>query len=147
MKYILQLTNTLGGDIDPEDDESQEQDQEAGETSPLIQQEPSSATTPRGVSTATHNRHGTSARKAFLMVSHPNFIQVLKAFVGTGVLFLPNAFSMGGLGFSIITLIFLGWMTLHCMLLLVQTSRQMNGMSFGELGEEFYGMNLSRALI
>ncbi len=77
------------------------------------------------------NHKGTSAKKAFFMV--------LKAFVGTGVLFLPSAFANGGLVFSLVLLVILGYLTLHCMILLVETSRKMNGMSFGELGAAFYG--------
>ncbi|KAJ3327429.1 neutral amino acid transporter [Blyttiomyces sp. JEL0837] len=74
--------------------------------------------------------HGTSAKKAFFML--------MKAFVGTGVLFLPKAFSNGGMGFSIILLVIIGWLTLHCMLLLVETSRALGG-SFGDIGEKLYG--------
>ncbi|KAJ3099196.1 neutral amino acid transporter [Phlyctochytrium planicorne] len=77
--------------------------------------------------------HGTSARKVFFML--------IKAFVGTGVLFLPKAFSNGGMGFSIILLVVLGWLTLHCMLLLVETSRTLGG-SFGDLGEKLYGKGM-----
>ncbi|KAJ3258800.1 neutral amino acid transporter [Chytriomyces hyalinus] len=76
------------------------------------------------------NVKGTSAQKAFFML--------IKSFVGTGVLFLPKAFSMGGMGFSIILMIIFGWMTLHCMLLLLETSRSLGG-SFGDIGEKLYG--------
>ncbi|KAJ3148076.1 neutral amino acid transporter [Geranomyces variabilis] len=73
---------------------------------------------------------GTSNRKAFFMV--------LKAFVGTGVLFLPKAFANGGMGFSLVSLVIIGSLTLHCMLLLVETSRKLGG-SFGDIGEHLYG--------
>ncbi|KAJ3240723.1 neutral amino acid transporter [Chytriomyces hyalinus] len=76
------------------------------------------------------NVKGTSAKKAFFML--------MKSFVGTGVLFLPKAFSMGGMGFSIILMILFGWLTLHCMLLLLETSRSLGG-SFGDIGEKLYG--------
>lgn len=54
------------------------------------------------------------------------------------MLFLPKAFSQGGMGFSIIILFILGYLTLHCMLLLVETSKAVGG-SFGEVGEKLYG--------
>ncbi|KAI8619714.1 transmembrane amino acid transporter protein-domain-containing protein [Chytriomyces sp. MP71] len=66
------------------------------------------------------NVKGTSAKKAFFML--------MKSFVGTG----------GGLAFSIILLVLFGWMTLHCMLLLLETSRALGG-SFGDIGEKLYG--------
>ena len=64
---------------------------------------------------------------------------LLKAFVGTGVLFLPQAFKNGGMGFSICLLVFLGYLNLYCMNLLVETSRAMGGLSFGDLAGELFG--------
>jgi solute carrier family 36 (proton-coupled amino acid transporter) len=82
---------------------------------------------PRSVSRAASSRiKGTSDSKAFFMLT--------KAFVGTGVLFLPNAFRDGGMGFSILLLVFIAAMTLHCMLLLAETSQKLEGKSFGDLG-------------
>ncbi|KAJ3109775.1 neutral amino acid transporter [Phlyctochytrium planicorne] len=81
---------------------------------------------------------GTSAKKAFFML--------MKAFVGTGVLFLPKAFSNGGMGFSVILLLFIGWLTLHCMLLLVETSRALGG-SFGDIGEKLYGPGVRQLVL
>ncbi|KAJ3218104.1 neutral amino acid transporter [Dinochytrium kinnereticum] len=82
--------------------------------------------------------HGTSSKKAFFML--------MKAFVGTGVLFLPKAFSNGGMGFSIILLLVIGWLTLHCMLLLVETSRTLGG-SFGDIGEKLYGPGVRQLVL
>ncbi|KAI8854095.1 transmembrane amino acid transporter protein-domain-containing protein [Chytridium lagenaria] len=82
--------------------------------------------------------HGTSAKKAFFML--------MKAFVGTGVLFLPKAFSNGGMGFSIVLLVVIGWLTLHCMLLLVETSRTLGG-SFGDIGEKLYGPGVRQLVL
>ncbi|KAJ3020790.1 UNVERIFIED_CONTAM: neutral amino acid transporter [Siphonaria sp. JEL0065] len=100
------------------------------ERAPLLRsQSQRSTTTARGVAEAS-NVKGTSARKAFFML--------MKSFVGTGVLFLPKAFSQGGMAFSIILMVVFGWMTLHCMLLLLETSRVLGG-SFGDIGEKLYG--------
>jgi proton-coupled amino acid transporter len=64
---------------------------------------------------------------------------LVKAFVGTGVLFLPKAFSNGGLVFSIVSMIIIGYLTKHCMILLVEASRAFGGKSFGDLGHLIYG--------
>ncbi|KAJ3395629.1 neutral amino acid transporter, partial [Chytridiales sp. JEL 0842] len=61
------------------------------------------------------------------------------------VLFLPKAFSDGGMGFSITLMVILGYLTLHCMLLLVETSRTLGG-SFGDVGEKLYGPSM-RSLV
>ncbi|KAI9344907.1 transmembrane amino acid transporter protein-domain-containing protein [Obelidium mucronatum] len=100
------------------------------ERAPLLRsQSQRSGTMARGVAEAS-NVKGTSAKKAFFML--------MKSFVGTGVLFLPKAFSQGGMAFSIILMVIFGWMTLHCMLLLLETSRVLGG-SFGDIGEKLYG--------
>ncbi|KAJ3345652.1 neutral amino acid transporter [Entophlyctis luteolus] len=84
------------------------------------------------------NVKGTSSSKAFFMC--------IKAFVGTGVLFLPKAFSQGGLGFSILLLLLFGWLNLHCMLLLLETSKELGG-SFGDIGEKLYGPPMRRLVL
>ncbi|KAK9712934.1 hypothetical protein K7432_006824 [Basidiobolus ranarum] len=72
----------------------------------------------------------TSAKKAFLLL--------IKAFVGTGVLFLPKAFYNGGLLFSIIILVLVGCLTACAMMLLVKVRLQVPG-EFGEIGGILYG--------
>ncbi|KAJ3281828.1 neutral amino acid transporter [Rhizoclosmatium sp. JEL0117] len=103
----------------------------ASEQTPLLRRSASqrSGTGSGRVPEAT-NVKGTSAKKAFFML--------MKSFVGTGVLFLPKAFSQGGMAFSIILMGIFGWMTLHCMLLLLETSQVLGG-SFGDIGEKLYG--------
>jgi proton-coupled amino acid transporter len=129
---FLVLYGFYGGDVYPSDDEDDEEDslpshtpnhiEEAHETAPLLQRQNSSTVT---------SVKGTSESKAFFML--------LKAFVGTGVLFLPKAFANGGLVFSVSLMIFLGYLTMHCMILLVETSRSFGGKSFGDLGQIIYG--------
>ncbi|KAI8853804.1 transmembrane amino acid transporter protein-domain-containing protein [Chytridium lagenaria] len=135
---FLLIYGFYGGDVVPdEDDDKDDSDLEgssqAGESGAVAATESTSllggsrATVRPGPATPVH---GTSTKKAFFML--------MKAFVGTGVLFLPKAFSNGGMGFSIILLLVIGFMTLHCMLLLVETSRKLGG-SFGDIGEKLYG--------
>ncbi|KAI9366765.1 transmembrane amino acid transporter protein-domain-containing protein [Zopfochytrium polystomum] len=92
----------------------------------------------RSNSASVHSVQGTSGKKVFFML--------MKAFVGTGVLFLPKAFANGGMGFSIVLMVLIGWLTLHCMLLLVETSRKLGG-SFGDLGEKLYGNGVRQLVL
>ncbi|KAI9204110.1 transmembrane amino acid transporter protein-domain-containing protein [Polychytrium aggregatum] len=102
--------------------------QEPDEATPLVRRSTPSLKT----------MQGTSAKKAFFLL--------MKAFVGTGVLFLPKAFSNGGMGFSIILMVVMGWLTLHCMLLLVECSKTLGG-SFGDIGEAVYGIHMKRTVL
>ncbi|ORX85881.1 hypothetical protein K493DRAFT_226343 [Basidiobolus meristosporus CBS 931.73] len=72
----------------------------------------------------------TSAKKAFLLL--------IKAFVGTGILFLPKAFSNGGLIFSMIVLSVVATITAVAMLLLVKVRLQVPG-NFEDIGGKLYG--------
>lgn len=143
---FLLLYGYYGGDIYPSDDEYEEADEEGGlfsgagdiehptaisERTPLITRSRTSTT-----STAVQ---GTSAQKAFFML--------LKAFVGTGVLFLPQAFKNGGLVFSTLMMLVLGFLSLHCMILLVDASRTMGGLSFGDLGGNLYGPRMKQLVL
>lgn len=74
-----------------------------------------------------------------------SFFTLLKAFVGTGILFLPKAFRNGGLLFSSITLVIVSVVTAICFHLLLQCRRKYGG-SYGEIGERIAGPGL-RSLI
>ncbi|KAJ3210417.1 neutral amino acid transporter, partial [Clydaea vesicula] len=127
---FLVLYGFYGGDIEPEySDESEDEVFLDRENQPLI-----SSTRRSSVEIK-----GTSPGKAFFMV--------IKAFIGTGVLFLPRAFLNGGLIFSIVTLVILAWLTLHCMLLLVEVSKKQNGLSMGELAGVLYGSNMRQLVL
>lgn len=73
----------------------------------------------------------TSTLKAFLLM--------LKSFIGTGVLFLPKAFSNGGLLFSIVMISVFGVYSYYCYYILVQAKTFTNVSSFGEIGFKLYG--------
>ena len=81
---------------------------------------------------------GTSSptRAAFLL---------LKAFVGTGVLFLPRAYRNGGLFFSNMVMLAIALLNYYCLLLLVRSHEKI-GRSFGDMGGILYG-NYMRVLI
>ncbi|CAG8446432.1 3361_t:CDS:2 [Ambispora leptoticha] len=63
---------------------------------------------------------------------------LLKSFVGTGVMFLPKAFSNGGMIFSTIVLMGIGGISLFAFLLLVEARRKIP-YSFGDIGGVLFG--------
>ncbi|KAE8381703.1 transmembrane amino acid transporter protein-domain-containing protein [Aspergillus bertholletiae] len=73
------------------------------------------------------------------------FFTLLKAFVGTGIIFLPKAFRNGGILFSSITLVTVAMITTVCFHLLLQCRRKYGG-GYGEIGERISGSHL-RSLI
>ncbi|KAF4485711.1 AVT3-involved in amino acid efflux from the vacuole [Fusarium agapanthi] len=66
------------------------------------------------------------------------FFTLIKAFIGTGIMFLPKAFRNGGILFSSITLIVLSLVNCGCFRLLLDC-RQIYGGGYGELGEAIVG--------
>jgi proton-coupled amino acid transporter len=75
-----------------------------------------------------------------------SFFTLLKAFVGTGIMFLPKAFRNGGILFSSITLILVSIITTLCFRLLLQCRTKYGGGGYGELGESIFGRKF-RSLI
>lgn len=73
----------------------------------------------------------TSTAKAFFIM--------LKAFIGTGILFLPKAFDNGGLLFSILALSVFGVYSYYCYYILVLAKTSTNVSSFGDIGFRLYG--------
>ncbi|KAB8071091.1 amino acid transporter, amino acid transport and metabolism [Aspergillus leporis] len=73
------------------------------------------------------------------------FFTLLKAFVGTGIIFLPKAFRNGGILFSSITLVTVAAITTLCFHLLLQCRRRYGG-GYGDIGERIAGPSL-RSLI
>lgn len=69
------------------------------------------------------------------------FFILLKAFVGTGILFLPKAFSNGGLVFSLLGMIAMGLISLFTMLILFWSSQSVGilGAGYGDVAEVLYG--------
>jgi len=70
----------------------------------------------------------------------------LKAFIGTGVLFLGKAFYNGGILFSTVVLVLIALISLWSFLLLVQTKFVVSG-SFGDIGGALYGPYMRIAIL
>ena len=67
-----------------------------------------------------------------------SFFTLLKAFVGTGIMFLPKAFNNGGILFSSITLITVSILSCICFRLLLQCRKRYGG-GYGEIGTAIGG--------
>lgn len=67
------------------------------------------------------------------------YFLLVKAFVGTGVLFLPKAFSSGGLLFSALMLFLFGLLSYWCYVVLVYSKIAVRVSSFTEIGRILYG--------
>ncbi|KAF2765026.1 hypothetical protein EJ03DRAFT_280952 [Teratosphaeria nubilosa] len=75
------------------------------------------------------------------------FFTLLKAFIGTGILFLPKAFRNGGLLFSSCTLIAVSIITTICFRLLLQCREKFGGGGYGELGEAIFGRRMRSIIL
>nr|KAE8926204.1 hypothetical protein PF009_g23603 [Phytophthora fragariae] len=67
-----------------------------------------------------------------------SLLTLLKSFVGTGILFLPDGFRSGGILFSPLCLTFVAALTLYAMLRLLQC-REVVGGTYGHVGFKAYG--------
>lgn len=68
-----------------------------------------------------------------------SFFTLLKAFIGTGIMFLPKAFRNGGMLFSSITLISVALVSCLCFYLLLQCRQRHGGSGYGDLGLAIFG--------
>ncbi|CDO95432.1 unnamed protein product [Kluyveromyces dobzhanskii CBS 2104] len=88
---------------------------------------------------ATPSQVKTSTSKAFLLM--------LKSFIGTGILFLPSAFSNGGLTFSVLMLSFFGIYSYWCYYILIRSKVATGVSSFGDIGSKLYGPFMRYAIL
>lgn len=80
----------------------------------------------------------TSTIKAFLLL--------LKAFLGTGIIFLPKGFSNGGLLFCNAMIIIFSLISYYCFVILINTTKQLGVSGYGDAGSKIFG-NWIRVLI
>jgi proton-coupled amino acid transporter len=115
-------------DIAVESGEDEEAQAAGGERTPLLRR-----------------RRSSKARKPGDAGQMRAFFTLLKAFVGTGIMFLPKAFSNGGILFSSIAMVVVSILTCICFHLLLQCRKRYGG-SYGDIGEEIGGPRM-RSLI
>ena len=75
-----------------------------------------------------------------------SFFTLLKAFVGTGIMFLPKAFKNGGMLFSAITLIVVSLVTCFCFHLLLACRARYGG-GYGDFGETIAGPRMRKLVL
>ncbi|KAG0687627.1 neutral amino acid transporter [Pichia californica] len=70
------------------------------------------------------------------------FLLLLKAFLGTGIIFLPKAFSNGGLIFSNIMIIAFSVISYYCFLILIKTTSKCKVTGYGDVGFKLFGKGM-----
>ncbi|KAK9768083.1 hypothetical protein K7432_001579 [Basidiobolus ranarum] len=138
MDYMYLFNHFAGEDLESEDEYEEEEEspgavESEGSRRPLLDR--------TGVrsSRATSQVQGTaSLSKAFFLL--------FKAFVGTGVLFLPKAFANGGIVFSSVVSLFVAFLSGLSMLLLVKVRDVIPG-GFGEIGGQLFGQRMKYMIL
>lgn len=132
VSFLALYGSFAGEDLAESDDEAieseDEEAQEPNEQRPLLGRRKSSRVGKKGDAGTTKT-----------------FFTLLKAFIGTGIMFLPKAFNNGGILFSSITLLTVATISALCFHLLLQC-RERYGGGYGELGEAIGGPKM-RSLI
>jgi proton-coupled amino acid transporter len=134
ISFLELYGNFAGEDLEESDDESAAEDEEtnapADERRPLLGRRKSSKRI-RAQGDASNMK---------------SFFTLLKAFVGTGIMFLPKAFKNGGMLFSSITLLTVAAVTMLCFQLLLQCRARYGG-GYGELGQAVGGPRLRNVIL
>lgn len=128
---FLDLYGSFAGedleDVDSEDESAIDDREESDEEQPAEQR----PLLPRRRSSKRLKRAGDAT-------TTKTFFTLLKAFIGTGIMFLPKAFRNGGILFSSIALIVISLINCVCFRLLLDC-RQKHGGGYGELGAAIVG--------
>ncbi|KAI0024000.1 transmembrane amino acid transporter protein-domain-containing protein [Xylariomycetidae sp. FL0641] len=135
---FLDLYGSFAGeDLADSDEEAVTEDEEAGgEDGPPDENRPLLGR--RRSSRALRQRSATASTKK-------TFFTLLKAFVGTGIMFLPKAFNNGGILFSSMTMLTVSVITMLAFHLLLACKAQYGG-GYGEIGDAIAGKRM-RGLI
>ncbi|KAI1385381.1 transmembrane amino acid transporter protein-domain-containing protein [Hypoxylon trugodes] len=138
---FLELYGSFAGeDLADSDDEAVISEEEGGGEEG--EEQPPSETRPllgrRKSKTARASRSATASTKQ-------TFFTLLKAFIGTGIMFLPKAFNNGGILFSSLTMLVVSTVTMLAFHLLLACKTKYGG-GYGDIGEAIAGKKM-RALI
>ncbi|KAK5082049.1 hypothetical protein LTR05_007191 [Lithohypha guttulata] len=123
------LADTDDEAIESDEEEEEEQNQQPDERRPLLRR---ATTTRRSKRGAAQGDAGTTK----------TFFTLLKAFIGTGIMFLPKAFNNGGIVFSSMALVAVSLISMLAFHLLLQCRRQIGGGGYGEIGEAVGGSKM-----
>lgn len=134
---FLDLYGSFAGeDLADSDEEAVEEEEEEEAEAPVLPAERRPLLGRRKPSRAARKGDAGLAR---------TFFTTLKAFVGTGIMFLPKAFKNGGILFSSATMLFVAIVSMIAFHLLLQCRARYGG-SYGDLGREIVGPKM-RAII
>jgi proton-coupled amino acid transporter len=136
VSFLELYGNFAGEDLEESDDEAIEDDDEEEEVEQVGERRPLLG---RRKSSKRIRAQGDAGNLK-------SFFTLLKAFVGTGIMFLPKAFKNGGMLFSSITLIVVSLVTSLCFHLLLETRARYGG-GYGELGEAVGGRRLRQLIL
>jgi proton-coupled amino acid transporter len=138
VSHIGMFDNFAGEDLLDTDD-----DEEQARFVPLYRDEPVAGSTER---TPLLRRKSSHMADLGTVTETKAVFLLLKAFVGSGVLFLPRAFSNGGLLFSFVSMWFMGGISLFSFLLLIDCKKYVSG-SYGDVGGTLYGPFMRRLVL
>lgn len=115
---------------------SEREDGEPNETSPLVPRRPR------------HHlrRRSSRAMKPGDAGTAKTFFTLLKAFIGTGIMFLPKAFNNGGILFSSLCLLFVAAVSMWAFHLLLKCRTAVGG-SYGDIGETIAGRRMRNVIL
>lgn len=117
-------------DEEDENDEDEEEEESVDEESLLL------ASVPRRKHEETHKATTTKA-----------VMLLLKAFIGTGVLFLPRGFKNAGWLFSSTALLFFSILSYWCFMLLINTKTNLGLNSYGDIGGAVFGEKMRISIL
>lgn len=132
ISFLSLYGNFAGEDLeetDSEEEEEEEDEEEVGEQRPLL-----------------GRRRSTRVRNAGDASNVHSFFTLLKAFVGTGIMFLPKAFKNGGMIFSSITLLVVSLVTCLAFHFLLQCRSRYGG-GYGDLGAAIGGGKMRELIL
>lgn len=128
------VTDEEGGGTERDDDDDDDVDGHAGpnETSPLVRR-------PR------HQRRKSMAKQGDAGTAK-TFFTLLKAFIGTGIMFLPKAFKNGGILFSSLCLVSIAAISMWAFHLLLQCRTAVGG-GYGDIGQAIAGSRMRTVIL
>ncbi|KAJ2998837.1 hypothetical protein NUW58_g197 [Xylaria curta] len=91
-------------------------------------------------------RNSRAALRSATASTGKTFFTLLKAFIGTGIMFLPKAFDNGGMLFSSITMVVVSAITMLAFHLLLACKSRYGG-GYGEIGEAIAGSRMRNLIL
>jgi len=115
--------------IETEDEDDNDEGGRPSETRPLL-----------------GRRRSTRAPRASTASTTKTFFTLLKAFIGTGIMFLPKAFNNGGILFSSITMLTVAVVTMLAFHLLLECKAKYGG-GYGDIGQAIAGVRMRNVIL